>query len=313
MADILTHQEIGNNQKLFFFDDCSPGSCFFLPHGTHIYNQLVKIVRNGYTSRGYTEVITPNIYHSDLWKKSGHYDKYRENMFMFSIKDDTDKDANSHIYGLKAMNCPGHCIMFKHMAPSYRDLPIKIADFGILHRNELSGSLRGLTRVRRFQQDDTHIFCDEDSISKEIKECLEFMKEIYGLFGFDFTMELSTRPEEYIGTIEMWHHAENQLECVLNEYGHQWSKNTGGGAFYGPKIDIHIQDSLKRSHQCATIQLDFNLPQRFDLKYQTDDVNITYRRPVMIHRAIYGSFERFIAILAEHTQGYWPLFISHDK
>ncbi len=313
MESALTHQEIGQQQKLYFFDVSSPGSCFFLPHGTHIYNKLTEIVRKQYKIRGYSEVITPNIYHVDLWKTSGHYDNYHDNMFMFKIKDDKDdnnaKDDESNLYALKPMNCAGHCVMFKQMNLSYRELPIRIADFGVLHRNELSGALRGLTRVRRFQQDDAHIFCDEDDLNTELKQCLEFIKDVYGMFGFEFDIELSTHPDKYIGDITACEKSEKILETVLNEYGYPWRKNNGGGAFYGPKIDIHIKDHLKRSHQCATIQLDFNLPKRFELKYQSRD-NDKIKTPVMIHRAIYGSFERFIAILAEHTQGNWPLCIS---
>jgi len=213
---------------------------------------------------------------------------------------------------LKPMNCPGHCLMFAHRTRSYRELPIRFADFGVLHRNELSGSLTGLTRVRRFQQDDAHIFCTHDMIKSEIKSCLEFMQNVYGIFGFEFTLELSTRPKEnFLGEIEIWDKAEKALEESLNDFGKPWKLNPGDGAFYGPKIDIHIQDALKRSHQCATIQLDFNLPERFSLEYQAGEGEGGHmKRPVIIHRAILGSVERMIANLTEHFAGKWPFWLS---
>jgi len=213
------------------------------------------------------------------------------------------------------MNCPGHCLMYKHEPRSYRDLPIRFADFGVLHRNELSGSLTGLTRVRRFQQDDAHIFCRPDQIHDEIFGCLEFLKHVYGKFCFEFGLELSTRPKEkYLGEIETWNEAEKQLSQCLDEFVaknldmKQWKLNPGDGAFYGPKIDIKVYDSLKREHQCATIQLDFQLPIRFELEYVSSDKQAI--RPVIVHRAIYGSLERFIAILVEHISGKWPFWIS---
>nr|QBK87987.1 MAG: threonyl-tRNA synthetase [Marseillevirus LCMAC202] len=298
----LTHQEIGLQQKLFFSDPSSAGSPFFLPHGAHIYNKLRELLRKEYKKRGYQEVISPNIAHVDLWKKSGHYDKYKENMFLFNIGEDNQE------FGLKGMNCPLHCIMFNRFNVSYRDLPMRLADFGALHRNELSGALTGLTRVRRFAQDDAHIFCKREDLSTEIQEVLSFMDWFYRLFDFDFELELSTRPENYIGEIEIWNEAETILKRELNIFGKLWQLNSGDGAFYGPKIDVKIKDSLGRSHQCATIQLDFNLPERFELEYQ--DKDDTKKRPIMIHRAILGSFERFIAILTEHTQGVWPMWLA---
>jgi len=225
-------------------------------------------------------------------------------MFSFKCEDST--------FALKPMNCPGHCLMFSHRARSFRELPMRYADFGVLHRNELSGALTGLTRVRRFQQDDAHIFCTNDQIKQEIDGALRFMEYVYGVFGFTFTMELSTRPEKFLGEIEVWNKAEEALTEVLNDYktrtGQQWKLNPGDGAFYGPKIDIHISDALKRSFQCATIQLDYQLPQRFQLEFQ--DSSEAAGRPVMIHRAILGSVERFMAILIEHTGGKWPLWLS---
>jgi len=210
------------------------------------------------------------------------------------------------------MNCPGHCLMFKSLHRSYRELPLRFAEFGVLHRNELHGALSGLTRVRRFQQDDAHIFCRPDQITEEITNSLEFLRSVYGIFGYTFKLELSTRPKEkYLGTIEMWDSAEKSLEDALNLFVGQngWVLNPGDGAFYGPKIDIHVLDVMQRSHQCATIQLDFNLPIRFDLEFDSD-VEGKKIRPVIIHRAVYGSLERFIAILIEHTGGKWPFWLS---
>jgi len=244
------------------------------------------------------------MFNSKLWETSGHWANYKENMFTFKC-DDTD-------FALKPMNCPGHCLMFDHRDRSYKELPIRFADFGVLHRNELSGALTGLTRVRRFQQDDAHIFCAQDQIKSELKGALNFMARVYGIFGFKFSLELSTRPEKFLGDIEVWNRAEKQLEEQLNEFkaetGSEWKLNPGDGAFYGPKIDIHIKDAIHRSHQCATIQLDFQLPIRFDLKFSNNQDKP--EKPVIIHRAILGSVERFMAILIEHTAGKWPFWIS---
>jgi len=296
----MDHRIIGIQQKLFFFDKCSPGSCFFLPHGTRIYNKLHKLIKSEYEKRGFDEVITPNIFKNDLWCQSGHWDKYKENMFLLNCE--------KEIYGIKPMNCPSHCIIFKQSRKSYKELPIKYADFGVLHRNELSGTLGGLFRGRKFQQDDAHIFCRKSQIKDEIKECLKFLKHIYEIFGFEFYLELSTRPKNFIGKIELWDEAENQLKDVLNTEIDDFIINEGSGAFYGPKIDIHIKDHSGKKHQCGTIQLDFQLPIKFDLKYTNEDGKDEI--PIMIHRAIYGSFERFIAILIEHYQGKFPFWLS---
>ena len=304
----MDHREIGNKLELFFFDEISPGSCFFKPHGATIYNNLINFLRYYYKKLGYQEVITPNLYNKKLWEISGHWEKYKENMFMID-KDSMDKDE----YSLKPMNCPGHCIMFKHSVISYRDLPLKYADFGVLHRNEVSGALTGLTRVRRFQQDDAHIFCTLDQIEEEINKCLFFQKKVYDHFGFKFSIELSTRPEKYIGDIENWNKAEEILKGVIKQF-RNWSINIGDGAFYGPKLDIKIKDSRKREHQCGTVQLDFNLPERFGLRYKNPTVegeeSENYGQPVMIHRAILGSVERFMAILLEHTSGRMSFWLS---
>jgi len=207
------------------------------------------------------------------------------------------------------MNCPGHCLMFAHRTRSWRELPLRFADFGVLHRNEASGALTGLTRVRRFQQDDAHIFARPDQIKQEVKGALDFLKCVYGVFGFTFKLFLSTRPEKYLGDLEMWNEAESQLEEVLNNSGEEWKLNPGDGAFYGPKIDIQINDALRRPHQCATIQLDFQLPIRFNLNYVTGEGD-EKKRPVIIHRAVLGSVERMIAVLTENYAGKWPLWLS---
>ncbi|KAK9050952.1 hypothetical protein SSX86_027577 [Deinandra increscens subsp. villosa] len=264
------HRELGKKQELFFFHPLSPGSCFILPHGTRITEKLMTFIRKEYRRRGYLEVTTPNMYNMQLWETSGHAANYKENMFVFDIE--------KQEFGLKPMNCPGHCLIFDNRVRSYRELPLRIADFGVLHRNEASGALTGLTRVRRFQQDDAHIFCRESQIKDEVKSVLEFINYVYDIFGFTFDLKLST----------------------INE---------ADGAFYGPKIDISVSDAMKRKFQCATLQLDFQLPQRFNLSYSAEDES-KRERPVMIHRAILGSVERMFAILLEHYKGKWPFWLS---
>ncbi|KDQ50940.1 hypothetical protein JAAARDRAFT_41579 [Jaapia argillacea MUCL 33604] len=301
------HRKIGKEQELFFFNELSPGSCFWLPHGTRIYNTLIELMRSEYYKRGYQEVISPNMYHHKLWETSGHWQNYKDDMFILEVEKDK--------WALKPMNCPGHCLIFDSRDRSYKELPIRMAEFGIIHRNEASGALTGLTRVRRFVQDDTHIFCMPSQIEEEIGTLFDFMEHIYGLFGFEFRLELSTRPDNYLGTIEAWDEAEAQLSKALDKYHPgKWELNPGDGAFYGPKIDITIRDALRRSFQCATIQLDFQLPERFNLKYRSAEeatnADKPPSRPVMIHRAILGSMERFIAIVTEHFAGKWPFWLS---
>ncbi|KAF7366685.1 AA-TRNA-LIGASE-II domain-containing protein [Mycena sanguinolenta] len=306
------HRRIGKDQELFFFNEMSPGSCFFLPHGTRIYNTLLEFIRSVHSGRfyspnissgGYQEVISPNMFHSKLWEQSGHWQNYQDGMFSLDIEKEK--------WGLKPMNCPGHCIIFGSRDRSYRELPIRMAEFGIIHRNEASGALTGLTRVRRFAQDDTHVFCMPNQVEDEISALFDFMQHVYGTFGLDFQLELSTRPDNFLGEIKTWDHAEDQLKQALDKhYPGKWEINPGDGAFYGPKIDISVRDSLRRSFQCATIQLDFQLPERFDLKYRGEDTNNPESRPVMIHRAILGSLERFIAIITEHFAGKWPFWLS---
>ncbi|GLD63702.1 threonine--tRNA ligase, cytoplasmic-like isoform X3 [Lates japonicus] len=295
------HRRIGTDQELFFFNDVSPGSCLFLPKGAHIYNTLTDFIKSEYQRRGFAEVVTPTLYSTALWERSGHWEHYSENMF-------TVTSEGSQTYALKPMNCPAHCLMFEQRVRSWRELPLRWADFGALHRNELSGALGGLTRVRRFCQDDAHIFCAPEQLEEEIVACLDFVRSVYQVFGFSFHCLLSTRPTPCLGEPEQWDNAEQQLERSLQHFGERWELNPGDGAFYGPKIDIQIKDAIGRQHQCATIQLDFQLPIRFDLQYVGQDGQL--HRPVMIHRAVLGSLERMIAILAENFGGKWPLWLS---
>lgn len=300
------HRLLGSKQELFFFHTLSPGSCFWLPHGARIYNKLCDFIRAEYWKRGYEEVITPNIFNLNLWEISGHAQHYKDNMFTF--------DVEGQEWGMKPMNCPGHCLMFGHRVRSYRELPIRVADFGALHRNELSGALTGLTRVRRFQQDDAHIFCRQDQIKSEVLGALDFMKFVYTVFGMSYRLELSTRPAKALGEPALWDLAEKQLAEALDEFAGpgNWRVNEGDGAFYGPKIDIKVFDALERVHQCATVQLDFQLPIRFNLEYKTagTEGEEAFARPVMVHRAMLGSVERMSAVLTEHWGGKWPFWLS---
>ncbi|KAI1474003.1 threonyl-tRNA synthetase [Daldinia eschscholtzii] len=349
------HRKLGKEQELFMFHELSPGSAFFLPHGTRIYNTLLAYLRDQYHKRDYQEVITPNIFNSELWKISGHWEYYQEDMFVI----DLDKEK----WGLKPMNCPAHFLMFAHSPKVYSQLPLRLADFGVLHRNEASGALSGLTRVRRFQQDDSHIFCRLDQVTAEISDLFDFLSEMYGLLGFTFKLQLSTRPEKFMGQIETWDKAESMLKEALNGFaagpnGVSWTLNEGDGAFYGPKIDIKILDCLNREWQCATIQLDFMGPENFGLEYVTAETHAAKpkqdepvtgaagakaseaqivnaapanastevtgakrervikplspgcARPVIIHRAMAGSIERFMGILIEHFAGKWPFWLS---
>ncbi|OQS54340.1 threonine--tRNA [Ecytonucleospora hepatopenaei] len=283
----MDHRKIGRELDLYFFNDYSPGSCFWLPDGTIIYNRLMEFLKKEYIKRGFNEVITPNMFHINLWKESGHYENYKENIYAIEGED----------FALKPMNCPGHCVMFRNTERSYKELPLRFADFGVLHRNECSGSLTGLTRVRRFQQDDAHIFCSMSQIKSEISGALNFLKSVYSKFDFKYTLFLSTRPEKFLGQLEEWNVAEERLREAILESNHTYVLNEGDGAFYGPKIDIVLYDAFNRKTQCATIQLDFQLPQRFKLRFKNELGE--FETPVMIHRAILGSVERFIAILIE--------------
>ena len=249
------HRKIGFNQQLFMHNEYSPANTFFLPHGTRIFNTLKNLMQREYFKRDYQEVITPIMYKSQLWEISGHWQKYREHMFQLSDKE----EGSEEIYALKAMNCPSHCLMFRSVSRSYKDLPMRLADFGDIHRNEATGACTGLLRVRNFHQDDAHIFCREDQIESEITGCLAFLKTIYQKFGFTYDITLSTRPDKYMGELELWDRAEKILENCLNNSGDNWIVDPKDGSFYGPKIDIMINDALGRKQQCGTIQLDFQV------------------------------------------------------
>jgi threonyl-tRNA synthetase len=294
------HRKLGRELGLFVFNEVSPGSAFWLPHGTTLWNTLVALSRELTGRRGYTEVKTPQLYDSALWKISGHWGKYRENMFV--------TESEGRQLALKPMNCPGHCQLFKSQHHSYRELPVRYSEPGLLHRNEPSGTLHGLLRVRHFTQDDAHIFCTEDQIQDEVLGCLDAVFEIYNLFGFEPMLELSTRPAERIGDDALWDHAEQALSSALEHRGLEYKVNPGDGAFYGPKIDLHVTDAIGRSWQLGTVQLDYSMPQRFELTYTGAD-NAEHT-PVMIHRALMGTFERFIGILTEHYAGDFPVWLT---
>ncbi len=295
------HRKIGQELDLFWFHEYSPGSAFFLPNGTVIYNTLIDFIRGEYQKRGYEEVITPQLFNKKLWETSGHWEHYRENMFLVQM--DGEESA------LKAMNCPSHVLMYKRSRHSYRDLPFRIADFGVLHRNELKGVLGGLTRVRKLQQDDSHSFCTPEQIQTEILDLLDFTKFVYAdTFKMQIKAKLSTRPEPFMGKKEFWDTAEKALATALQKKGFEFETKIGEGAFYGPKIDFDVQDALGRYWQLATIQLDFQMPIRFELEYI--DPHDKPQTPVMIHKAILGSLERFIGILTEHYAGAFPVWLS---
>jgi threonyl-tRNA synthetase len=294
------HRKIGREQKLFMFHQWAPGATFWLEKGTLLYNLLADYMRGVLIPSGYTEVKAPIVFNKALWETSGHWSHYRQNMFLV--------ESEGEQMGLKAMNCPGHMLIFGSEMRSYRDLPIRYHEQTPLHRNEASGVLSGLTRVRQFSQDDGHCFVMESQIGDEVEQVLRLVKRVYGDFGMTPEMKLSTRPPEYLGSIEQWNHAEAELKRALDAIGEPYTINEGDGAFYGPKIDFDVVDAIGRKWQCATIQLDYQIPQRFDLKYVGAD-NAEHR-PVVIHRAIYGSFERFIALLIEHFAGAWPLWLA---
>jgi threonyl-tRNA synthetase len=302
-AKARDHRKLGRELELFTFSDVAPGSAFWLPAGTRLWNRLVAISRETAAVRGYTEVKTPLIYDAELWKISGHWGKYRENMFTL--------DVEGREMGVKPMNCPGHAHLFASRRHSYRELPVRYSEPGLLHRNEASGVLHGLLRVRHFAQDDAHIFCTPEQVQQEVSGCLELAFSTYALFELDVRLELSTRPSdpsERIGDDEMWDRAESALTRALDDRGLAYELNPGDGAFYGPKIDMHMTDSLGRSWQLGTVQLDYSTPARFGLAYTGADN--TEHTPVMIHRASFGSYERFIGIMLEHYAGELPVWLA---
>lgn len=313
------NHSISNKQLLYMTDPITPGSIFFLPHGTRIFNKLIHFMKNQQLKYGFQEVITPLIYKTKLWETSGHMENYKDDMFKVVgndlSKEEPSEDTHMHEYGLKPMNCPGHCLIYAKFDRSYNELPIRLSDFSSLHRNESSGALSGLTRVRRFHQDDGHIFCEMSQVHQEIENTVNLIKDTYNVFGIDSKTDvefyLSTRPENFIGDVKTWDDAEAQLASVLNKSAgeNKWSVREGDGAFYGPKIDILLTDAFNKKHQVGTIQLDFQLPARFELKYISQNGDRD-NQPIMIHRAVFGSLERFFAILLDHYQGKWPFWIN---
>ncbi len=294
------HRKLGRELDLFMFSELSPGSPFWKPAGMQIWNELTELWRLENANRGYDEVRTPILYDVDLWKRSGHWDVYREHMYF--------TDVEGRAMGMKPMNCPAHTQIYASERRSYRDLPIRYSEAGLVHRHEPSGTLHGLLRVRHITQDDAHIFCTEEQIPEEVQRCLDFGFAIYDVFDFVPRLELSTRPEKRVGSDEMWDKAEAALERALVDKGLEFELNEGDGAFYGPKIDLHMTDTIGRSWQLGTVQLDYYMPERFELAYTGAD-NAEHR-PVMIHRALMGSFERFIGILIEHYAGEFPLWLA---
>jgi threonyl-tRNA synthetase len=294
------HRKLGRELGLFMFSELSPGAPFWLPAGTQVWNELTELWRVENERRGYTEVRTPILYDADLWKRSGHWEKFRDNMYFTEVEE--------RPMGMKPMNCPAHIQIYASERRSYRDLPIRYAEQGLVHRQEPSGTLHGLLRVRSITQDDAHIFCTDEQIEDEVILCLEFGFFLYDLFGFEPRLELSTRPEKRIGTDEMWDRAEQALASSLKRRELDYELNEGDGAFYGPKIDLHMTDSIGRSWQLGTVQLDYAMPERFELSYTGAD-NAEHR-PVMIHRALLGSFERFVGILVEHYAGELPFWLA---
>lgn len=309
------HRKLGKELELFMFHDVAAGAPFWLPRGEHVYHTLSEAMRTLLVGNGYSPVRTPMLFDKSLWETSGHWEHYQENMFHFAeghhAEGDSDEEPDSRIIGLKPMNCPSHMLIFRSTRRSYRELPLRIHDQGVLHRNELRGALGGLTRVRQLCQDDAHIFCTTEQIESEMVALLLLVQRVYGMFGLGFQANLSTRPEQFMGAPELWDAAEAGLRSALEAAGLAYKVKAGDGAFYGPKIDFEVLDALDRAWQCATIQLDFQLPQRFELKYVGTDN--TEHAPVVIHRAIFGSFERFIGILIEHWAGNFPMWLSPEQ
>ena len=299
-AEKRDHKKLGRELDLFSFHEEGPGFPFFHDKGTFIWNTLVEFMRQEMKKRNYEENKTPIILNEELWRTSGHWDHYKENMY-FTIIDEKN-------FAVKPMNCPGNLLIYKTNPHSYKDLPIKAGEFGLVHRHEKSGVLNGLFRVRNFTQDDAHIFCTPDQLKEQIIELIDFVDFIYKTFDFKYSIELSTKPEKAMGSKETWDKAESALKEALEERKIEFKINEGDGAFYGPKIDFHLRDTIGRTWQCGTIQLDFSMPEKFDLEYIGEDGK--KHRPIMLHRAIYGSIERFLGILIEHYVGAFPLWLS---
>jgi len=297
------HRKLGRELNLFSFQDEGPGFPFWHPKGVILLKEVIRYVAEILEQHDYQEIMTPMILSDKLWHQSGHWDHYRENMYFVKI-DDAD-------FAVKPMNCPGCCLLYKNELRSFRDLPIKFAEWGKVHRHEKRGVLSGLQRVRAFTQDDAHVFCLPEQLEDQIIEIMNIIHEIYSKFNFTYRMELSTRPQNSIGTDEMWHNAEGSLENALKKREVQYKLNPGDGAFYGPKIDYHIKDCIGRDWQCGTIQVDMSMPERFDLSYVGNDNQ--QHRPVMVHRALLGSTERFVSILIEHFGGAFPTWLAPEQ
>lgn len=308
-AEKRDHRKLGRELGIYMMDEeAGVGLPLYLPAGARIIRIMQEWLRKELYRRGYEEVITPHIYKADVWKTSGHYGYYKDNMYFFETNEGSDEEPRLSEYGVKPMNCPGHVILYKNDIHSYRELPIRYFEFGTVYRHEMSGAVHGLMRARGFTQDDAHVFCREDQVVDEVCAILDLADSIMKEFGFEYMAEISTRPEKSIGTDEMWEKAESFLREAIERRGIPYEINPGDGAFYGPKIDIKVKDALGRWWQCSTVQVDFNLPERFDVTYRTADN--TSERPWMLHRALFGSIERFLGILIEHTSGNLPLWLA---
>jgi len=312
------HRRLGREMGLYFFDAIAPGQPFYLPKGIVIFNNLIDYIRRLYRRYGFDEVVTPQLYRNELWHQSGHWENFRENMFLAADPEaatatiDTGAEGWRTGYGVKPMNCPGHTFVYRAEKRSYRDLPLRFAEFSRLHRAERSGVLHGLTRARVMSQDDAHIFCTEAQIEDEVAMNLAMVREVYATLGFaQVEFKLATMPDAHLGSVEQWRMSEGKLAAALKRNGVEFEENPKEGAFYGPKIEIYVPDALKRRWQAATIQLDYNLPERFDLSYTASSGS--EERPVMIHRAILGSVERFIGVLLEHTGGILPFWLAPEQ
>ena len=308
-AEKRDHRKLGRELGIYMMDESAGvGLPLYLPKGARVIRLLQEWLRRDLYERGYEEVITPHIYKADVWKTSGHYGFYKENMYFFNINEGTEEEPRLSEYGVKPMNCPGHVMLYKNDLHSYRDLPLRYFEFGTVYRHEMSGVVHGLMRARGFTQDDAHVFCTNDQVVDEVVSILDLVDHIMETFGFSYEAEISTRPEKSIGTDEIWEHATNALKEACARHNLSYEINEGDGAFYGPKIDIKVKDAIGRTWQCSTVQVDFNLPERFGLTYRTEDN--TEERPFMLHRAIFGSIERFLGILIEHYAGALPLWLA---
>ncbi len=308
-AEKRDHRKLGRELGIYMMDQMAGvGLPMYLPKGARVIRTLQEWLRRDLYERGYEEVITPHIYNADVWKTSGHYGFYKDNMYFFEINEGTEEDPRLSEYGVKPMNCPGHVMLYKNELHSYRDLPLRYFEFGTVYRHEMSGVVHGLLRARGFTQDDAHVFCTRDQVIDEVEAILDLVDHIMTTFGFAYEAEISTRPEKSIGTDDMWEYATDALKQACERHDLAYDINEGDGAFYGPKIDIKVKDAIGRTWQCSTVQVDFNMPERFDLTYRTEDN--TEERPWMLHRAIFGSIERFLGILIEHYAGALPLWLA---